>query len=608
MKKIKNLISKNMGKRKKAVLVFLVLVCVLLAPTSFVSAGWFADVTIGNAMYGVMVLMSWLVSIAATIFGTVIDPQFVSGDQGILNKQAIKDIWIMVRDTLNMFFILVLLFAAFCTIFQVEKWNLKKVWWIVLIMALLVNFSYSIARFVIDISNVAFYYLVNNMFTSSGGVTGEKMMADFSATTMFQGMLEHESFTEQPLASELAIIIFLFILGVTLMVVAILFVVRLAALAMLIMFSPIGFVGYIFPETRKYATDWWNQLLSYSFFAPVMIFMVAVAIQVSRAVGTDNKASFTGHAINNVSDTGDTALIASAAFFSIPIIILWFGMGIAKKMSIAGAAMVTDKAQGWSKDLGKWMMAAPYRAAKWGVNQTGIPEGMKKGWEDARKKGKLFGKDVPLLKDRREERAAEYAGIITGGREGGEEALRKRREAERRESVKKQAEIEGMDAMEHEDLYKEIQTYRNMPPDKKAAMSEKEQIRAAALERTALSRGAQYSEFVEKYKVEPEMQKSKQQDEIKSRAEKIAGFVDPGTFKPPVSKIHAPPATASPAVLAKYQADVQAEHQRALEEHKEKVAKWEKAKEKAEKDMYKEIERLSQASAKSTISQAEKLK
>ena len=71
-------------------------------------------------------LVILLFGAATTLFAWVIDPNNVSGANGMLNKQAVKDVWVMVRDLLNMTFILILLFAAFCTIFQVEKWNLKK--------------------------------------------------------------------------------------------------------------------------------------------------------------------------------------------------------------------------------------------------------------------------------------------------------------------------------------------------------------------------------------------------------------------------------------------------------------------------------------------------
>jgi len=220
-----------------------------------------ADVGAGIVLLPILVpmqaVMLLLIGIATTIFAVLVDPNSIS----ILNQPALKDVWIMVRDTLNMFFILVLLFSAFCTIFQVDKWNLKKVWLNILINALLVNFSWTIARIIIDISNVAMYYFMNHMFTpTNGAVSGSTIFASIGTFAQLSGVLHPSSFADLAATRQIIMIIFTFIFAITLLVAAILFVIRLIALVLLVMFSPIGFVGYIFPSTASYADDWWKKL------------------------------------------------------------------------------------------------------------------------------------------------------------------------------------------------------------------------------------------------------------------------------------------------------------------------------------------------------------
>jgi hypothetical protein len=368
-------VVKNAVKSRKTrtFLASLFLVCILaLINTQIAHASvvldFIKDTVIGNLLLGVQNLMILIVSIAATLFGSVINPANISGTGGILNAMAIKNIWIMVRDVLNMFFILILLFSAFCTIFQVEKWNLKKVWLGILINALLVNFSFPIARLFIDISNVAMYYFVNHLFASSGTtiVNGSSIMASFGSASQLSNLLTPGDFAKQPIMYELAIIIFTFIFGITLLICAILFTIRIVVLAMLIMFSPIGFIGYIFPSTSSYADNWWKQLFSYSFFGPIMIFMMSLAIQVSQAIGEGNSKNFFANASMN-SDAAQANFIAKAAFFSIPIIILWIGMGVAKSMGIAGADIVVGKAQ----QFAQWAGRAPFRAGWFGMKAAG---------------------------------------------------------------------------------------------------------------------------------------------------------------------------------------------------------------------------------------------
>ena len=378
----------------------------------------------------VLSFCGWLFAIATTLFAWAIEPKNISGTTGLLNKQAVKDVWIMVRDTLNMAFILVLLFAAFCTIFQIDKWNLKKVWLNILINALLVNFSYPIARFFIDVSNVAFYYFVNHLFTSTTTVTGSSIFSSLSASSKIGPLLAPENYQQYDIAYIIAMIVVVFIMGMTVLIVAALFVVRLVALTMLVMFSPIGFVGYIFPATTSFADKWWKQLFSYSFFAPIMIFIMAISIRITTVMGDENFQSFTSNANAN-SPAGQANWIANAAFFAIPVIILWTGMGVAKSMGIAGA----DTVVGAVKKGGKWLANRP----NWAWRKTGIPGGVKKGYEKATKTGELFGSKKLgwILKNGQPDREEKWAGAFGGGKKGWDKAKTNIKETANKEEIEK---------------------------------------------------------------------------------------------------------------------------------------------------------------------------
>jgi hypothetical protein len=424
---------------------------VATAPTIADALGGVFTQAIMYILTQIHALVGWLFAIAATLFAWAIEPANMSGPNGLLNKQAVKDVWIMVRDLLNMTFILVLLFAAFCTIFQVDSWNLKKVWLNILINALLVNFSYPIARFFIDVSNVAFYYFVNHLFSSTGTVTGSGIFAMFGTSSSIGTLLSPDAFTGNAIAYQVAMIVVTFIMGMTLLIVAALFIVRLVALTMIVMFSPIGFVGYIFPDTRKYANNWWTSLFSYSFFAPIMIFIMAVALRVAEALKAENFQSLMSNASANT-PANQTTWIANAAFFVIPIIILWMGMGIAKSMGIAGADTVVSSV----KKGGKWLANRPGAVGGYAWKQSGIPGGVKKGFENARKSGKLFGSEKLswALKDGREDREGKLAGFMDNRTKGVADAVEKKKAEEFRKKAKEKA--DEHDDKSGIDLAKEI--------------------------------------------------------------------------------------------------------------------------------------------------------
>ncbi|HEX8974274.1 MAG TPA: hypothetical protein VF817_02180 [Patescibacteria group bacterium] len=346
-------------------------------------------------IYSVVQFFGWLLAIAATLFTWVVDAKNISGDGGVLNYQAIQDIWIMVRDTLNMVFILVLLFAAFCTVFQIDSWNLKKVWLSVLINALLVNFSFPIARFFIDVSNVMMYYFLGHLFSGAGIQTGSGILASLSNNTKISTLLIPDGYATAPWTYLIAAAVFTFILAVTLLVLAAMFVIRLVALAMIVMFSPIGFVSYIFPDTKSYGKKWWNNLFKYSFFGPIMVFIMAVALKMMEAMGDQSFNNFAAAATQNVPGNGGAVnanWIAAAAFYTIPIMILWMGMGISKSMGIEGAGFVVGQGQKFAK----WAGSIPWRGTKMAWHATGIPGGVKQAKDYYGKRGVK----LPFFKNR----------------------------------------------------------------------------------------------------------------------------------------------------------------------------------------------------------------
>lgn len=327
-------------------------------------------------IYGVFRLFAWFLGVAGTLFDWVIEPKNV---YLVLDNPAIYESWKLVRDFMNLAFILTLLFSAFCTIFQVEKYHLKKILLTVFIMALLVNFSYPISRFIIDVSNVMFYFIINSMLPDKAGNGILANFADYSAITeILNPKSAGLSIGDSEVTYLLAICAFTFILMLTFMVLAVMFVIRLTVLGILIILSPAGFVGAIFPSTKHYADDWWSNLFKYSFFAPIMAFIMATSLNVMKHMNEKSAMqTFLEAAGQNAPGATDANFFGSMAFFAIPIIILWVGLSVAQKLSIAGAGAVVGRA----KKVASWAGKAPFRRVWWGAkkvaNATGIPGGIK---------------------------------------------------------------------------------------------------------------------------------------------------------------------------------------------------------------------------------------
>jgi hypothetical protein len=437
-------------------------------------------------IYSIVVLFGWLVTIATVIFAWVVDAKNISDTGGILNNPAIKDVWIMVRDTLNMMFILVLLFAAFCTIFQVEKWNLKKVWLNVLINALLVNFSFTIARFIMDISNVIMYYFFANMFVGTNGTNpdGTAIFSAIASTSQLQNILiPGGDFKSAEFTYLIAAAIFMFIFAMTLLVLAFMFLIRLIALAIVIMFSPVGFVGYIFPSTAKFADDWWGALFKYSFFGPIMAFMMAVSIKMMNAFGSSSMSKTLKDAASKNIPGGanasvDANWVSSAAFFTIPIIVLWIAMGISQKLGIHGAGAVIGAVKKQGNAFAMKFSGADYLKKNYDAYKSKRDERQKE--IDKKRWGGSLGNKINNVQD------SIYANSpvpVLSGR--AKKRYDKRKDAKNKDDIKDGAEEHA--AKDDALLRTQLRDNINHPPtDEKAIMEH------AINAKVALNRGAKY--------------------------------------------------------------------------------------------------------------------
>ena len=54
----------------------------------------------------------------------------------------------------------------------------------------------------------------------------------------------------------------------------ILLTVRFIMLIVFMIFSPLMFLGWIFPKFQNYSSDWWKKFLGYAFFAPAYTFLI----------------------------------------------------------------------------------------------------------------------------------------------------------------------------------------------------------------------------------------------------------------------------------------------------------------------------------------------
>ncbi|HFC00270.1 MAG TPA: hypothetical protein ENJ53_05650, partial [Phaeodactylibacter sp.] len=277
-------------------------------------------------LLGISKLIHLLVLASAFIFDMVVKPDISNGksffDIVVRDNDSIYIAWAMVRDFLNLFFMLALLFSAFSTIFQVEKYHLKKIIILLVVMALLVNFSYPITRFVMDFSNSAMYFFVGLMQQAANASAASSSSA-LIAKMSDMGMLSKAVLEKADIPALLLSIIFQFILFVTLFAYAINLLIRILAFAILLIFSPAGFTLSFFPSTGNIASSWWDNLIKYAVMGPLMIFFLLLANLIFNATAQQR--------FSTPEKLQDIGFIGSSLLFAIPIVFLWIGLIASQK-------------------------------------------------------------------------------------------------------------------------------------------------------------------------------------------------------------------------------------------------------------------------------------
>ena len=430
----------------KKILLFLVFIFVvfnfsIIIGDGFVYAGFGKAVVwgINMVLYGFFMVIGKFLSLGGYIFDWAID---VGNITSVIHQPAIYDAWTVVRDFFNLLFILILIFSAFSTIFQVEKYHLRKIIIILVVMALLVNFSFPIARFIIDASNMLMYFLLKQAFPSVASSTASlsSSVAGFSGIQNIIAPNEIKGDGTQTVKIIMGMI-FMFILMVTMMVIGFVLLIRIIILGLLLIFSPIGFVGMIFPKFHEFAEKWWSNLFKYAFIGPIMVFMMIVAINLMSAMynGAD-KASRAEMMKDGVSyESGESTAMGNWAYFFLPILVLWGGILSAQSLNnsvvSAGVGFATSKAKGVRGSL--WRGG---RMAVGGVAaMTGITGGMKAATNEFKKSGKIFGGKMPLYggSDARKIKEAQVAGLVTGGVGGFKTARANAQVEQEREGISK---------------------------------------------------------------------------------------------------------------------------------------------------------------------------
>jgi len=174
------------------------------------------------------------------------------------DNAAIANGWPPVRDLANMFIVLGFVIIGIATTLRMQEYQAKKLLPKLIIVALLINFSLLICGIFIDGSNIA---MLN--FVKGGGYLANTAIGNVAnQASAIWGNWNMDK-AGDTIGTAVGIAFYDVILFIVFMLYAFLFLFRYIALWILVILSPLAFVCYVFPFTKKYFDMWWSNFLGW---------------------------------------------------------------------------------------------------------------------------------------------------------------------------------------------------------------------------------------------------------------------------------------------------------------------------------------------------------
>lgn len=270
-----------------------------------------------------------------------------------MSSPVITTGWVIVRDVANLFFVAIILVVSIGSIVNPERFGGVRKVFRILLYALLVNFSRTIAGLFIDISQLVMLTFVNGFAQAAGGnfveALGITKITDVSSTSTgvtFSGIM-----------GQLLLGLFMFIIItviIAIMVVAL--VVRMVTLWMLVVLSPLAFALGSSELTHKHYAKWWEKFSAELTTGPIVAFFLwlsLVTFQSSAGPSTGSTIVGPSGLKDNAAGAEPTKIPCGQGVaceqdnlvrFIVATVMLLMGLSFSKEFSGLGGAMASAAA------------------------------------------------------------------------------------------------------------------------------------------------------------------------------------------------------------------------------------------------------------------------
>lgn len=321
-------------------------------------------------VYGIWEASAWFARLGGHFLDFFV---YYSTNSSSYGNTFVDRAWGGVRDIVNMFFIVALLYVAIRTILNIHVSDNKKIIGKVIIVALLINFSLFATKLVIDTSNILAKVFYNNI--TSKDSDGKILENPGKEKSISVGLVEKFNpqeiiSTPQEYLKSKGTFLFITILAIAITLytgyiffsVALLFVARVVSLWIAMITSPVAFISIALPFNIPGMghDNWVKNLLENAFLAPIFIFFLYIIVLFAGFL----------KAIPDIYAGDKADIIQHIMGVAVPFLLIVGLLQKAKKMAVEYAGEMGAQITSWGAKVAGLALGAAGGAAALGLSGT----------------------------------------------------------------------------------------------------------------------------------------------------------------------------------------------------------------------------------------------
>lgn len=350
---------------------------------TFPSAGELIFGILQVALLAILKLLSWLTGFAGLLLNYVINYTITDFAKNIKDFTGINNAWVVLRDIMNIFFIFILIYEGILLIIgQGNTANIRKFIVGFVLASILINFSLFFTKIMIDASNTITIGIYNSILgpvtvqqRGDGYGLSDPIMQRLGIQKVYDVKGGDASFGAGKSAGGLLI---MFLGSATVIIVssfiffavAIMFIIRYTSLLILLMFSPVAYMGMALPFMQSTSRTWWDSFKSQLLFPPVFMLMLWVVMTLMSSpnfiTASTTVGGWSGLFSSNADGPATFSMMGLVLNFSVVISLLIATLTVSKDVANKGSKMISQA----TSSLTGFASTAVFGASAWAGRNT----------------------------------------------------------------------------------------------------------------------------------------------------------------------------------------------------------------------------------------------